>query len=58
MPPNSVLFDRTVPSNSVIFGGTVMPNSTFFSDAFPNSNKAMGCDIFVVNILNDKIFQE
>ena len=26
--------------------------------AFPNSNRAMGCDTFVLNILNDKIFQE
>ena len=27
VPPNSVLFGRTVPPNSVLFGGTVPPNS-------------------------------
>ena len=27
VPPNSVLFGRTVPANSVLFGGTVPPNS-------------------------------
>ena len=57
VPPNSVLFGGTVPSNRVIFGGTVLTNSTSFSDAFPYSNRAMGCDTFVVNILNDKMLR-
>ena len=35
VPPNSVLFGRTVPPNSVLFGGTVPPNSVLFGGTVP-----------------------
>ena len=35
VPPNSVLFGRTVPPISVLFGGSVPPNSVLFDETVP-----------------------